>query len=98
MSEKYDGVRAYWDGKTFLSKNKLPLVVSAEIVSRMPPYPLDGEIWFGHGTIAESMKIVRKAKSVDWSKFRFMIFDVPLHPGTFEDRYQFLLENVAPGK
>jgi len=26
----------------------------------------------------------------DWTKFKFMAFDVPKHPGTYEERYQAL--------
>jgi hypothetical protein len=29
-------------------------------------------------------------RSVDWNKFRYMVFDVPTHPGQYQHRYTFL--------
>jgi len=38
------------------------------------------------------MKICHRAQSslIDWSSFKFMVFDVPNHSGTYEDRYNHL--------
>mgnify|MGYP001089352138 FL=1 len=37
------------------------------------------------------MKIPAKLNSpVDWSKFSYMVFDVPKHSGTYEERYAML--------
>jgi hypothetical protein len=46
FSEKYDGVRAYWDGNTMYSKYGLPLPVPHEWSKDFPMIPLDGELWY----------------------------------------------------
>lgn len=44
---------------------------------------------FGRGNFQESMKLVTRADDalVDWSKFRYMVFDMPNHTGTYQERY-----------
>ena len=44
---------------------------------------------FGKENFEESMKIVHrmKDKDIDWSKFKYMVFDVPNFNGTYEERY-----------
>jgi hypothetical protein len=46
MSEKLDGIRAYWDGKTFWSKNA-KIINVPEFLKKLPSFPLDGELWAG---------------------------------------------------
>jgi hypothetical protein len=46
FSEKYDGVRAYWDGNMLYSKYGLPLPVPPEWTKDFPIIPLDGELWY----------------------------------------------------
>ena len=38
------------------------------------------------------MKIVRREdeKDIDWSNFKFMVFDLPKHPGSYIERYKAL--------
>ena len=50
---------------------------------------LDGEFWFGRESFQEASKISsRKISSqIDWSGFRYMVFDVPLDKGTYQERY-----------
>lgn len=46
MSEKYDGVRALWDGEHFFSRNFKELTIPDYIKLTIPKVPLDGEIWY----------------------------------------------------
>ena len=50
MSEKYDGIRAYWDPtlRMFLSRNLIGLSIPEAIIQelKLPPNSLDGEIWY----------------------------------------------------
>ena len=46
MSEKYDGMRLYWDGKQFLSRQGKVVEAPSLIKQQMPTIPLDGEIWY----------------------------------------------------
>jgi len=38
------------------------------------------------------MKLVQRKEgvSIDWSKFKYMVFDAPNHGGTYKDRYTLL--------
>ena len=45
MSEKYDGVRAYWDGVEFYTLYGRVIVVPESVIKKMPPVALDGELW-----------------------------------------------------
>ena len=50
MSEKLDGVRAYWDGKRLLSKNGRPFHPPRSFTKNFPAFPVEGELWAGRGT------------------------------------------------
>lgn len=54
---------------------------------------------FGRGTFQEAAKIPRKAEpsATDWSRFRYMVFDLPNRQATYEDRYNALGERSLPG-
>ena len=45
MSEKLDGVRAYWDGRQFLSRQGNLFHAPDWFVEGFPDVPLDGELW-----------------------------------------------------
>src|SRR4029079_10657667 len=45
MSEKLDGVRAYWDGKQFLSRKNNIFYAPDWFTDGLPAHPLDGELW-----------------------------------------------------
>jgi hypothetical protein len=47
---------------------------------------------FGRENFQEAMKLVYRMENdaIDWNKFRFEVFDVPTHPGVYQDRYNFL--------
>jgi DNA ligase-1 len=45
MTEKYDGVRLYWNGKEFLSRQGKKIPVPEFIASQFPKTELDGELW-----------------------------------------------------
>src|SRR5213078_1892631 len=47
MSEKLDGVRAYWDGKQFLSRQGNIYHAPDWFIEGLPTVPLDGELWLG---------------------------------------------------
>jgi DNA ligase-1 len=45
MTEKYDGVRLYWNGKQFFSRQGRKVTVPDFISKQLPPTSLDGELW-----------------------------------------------------
>lgn len=87
MSEKLDGVRGFWDGKTLCSKNGTSLYPPAEFIAGLPPFPLEGELWGGRGSFEQTAGIVmRQQPHAGWLQLQFAIFDVPQAPGGFTER------------
>ena len=96
VSEKLDGVRAYWDGERLWSRRGNRFQAPDWFVSDFPSQPLDGELWLGRGHFAQLSGIVRTVRPVDedWRKVRFMVFDAPLANQTFDQRLPSLRELV----
>jgi len=99
VSEKFDGVRAYWDGQRFLSRNGNVYQAPDWFVGDLPAVPLDGELWMGRQRFAELSGAVRKRIPVDseWRAIQFYVFDLPA-PAPFHERYRqlktLLVENT----
>lgn len=88
VSEKLDGVRAYWDGKQLISRGGNLIAAPAWFVADFPPQPLDGELWLGRNQFAETLSIVSKQQPVDseWQQIRYYIFELPDAEGSFTAR------------
>jgi DNA ligase-1 len=90
MSEKLDGVRAYWDGKQFLSRLGNLYHAPAWFVAGLPAVELDGELWIDRKAFQRTVAIVRRQDQSDlWREVRFLVFDAPKHGGAFEQRLAF---------
>lgn len=85
MSEKLDGVRAYWDGKRLISRQGYAFTPPAAYTQDFPPYPLDGELYSGRGQFEQISAAVRKG-SGDWRGIRLHVFDVPKAQGNLYQR------------
>ncbi|MFT6113594.1 MAG: DNA ligase-1 [Oleispira sp.] len=92
VSEKYDGVRALWDGKRFISRQGNEYHAPVWFIADLPNVSLDGELWLGRGLFDRLSGIVRKHKPIDeeWRQVRYMVFDLPRHTGTFDERLSVL--------
>lgn len=89
MSEKLDGVRAYWDGERFLSRLGNVYHAPDWFVAGLPRTPLDGELWLDRKAFQRAVSIVRRQdKSDDWRQIKYLVFDAPGHGGAFEQRVQ----------
>src|SRR6185503_19683737 len=99
MSEKYDGLRAYWDGQKLWSRKDNLIHAPDYFLAEFPrDIALDGELWIGHGKFEETMSIVRSERPDDrWKHVHYMVFDAPQAKGTFETRTQFLRATVSEG-
>jgi DNA ligase-1 len=98
MSEKLDGVRAYWDGKQFLSRQGNIYYAPDWFIEGLPAVPLDGELWIDRKKFQRTVSIVRRQDKSDlWKEVRFLIFDAPSATGGFEDRIAFLKDALAKG-
>ena len=47
---------------------------------------------FGRDNFSEALKLTGRASfdKIDWSKFKFMVFDIPNFRGTYQERYAML--------
>lgn len=99
MSEKYDGLRAWWDGRKLWSRKGNLIHAPDYFLAEFPrDIALDGELWIGHGKFEETMSIVRSDTPDDrWKRVSFMVFDAPRAKGAFEQRMQFLRATVSEG-
>ena len=94
VSEKLDGVRAYWDGERLTSRTGKRFNAPPWFVTDFPDVPLDGELWMGRGTFELLSGAVRRKTPDDaeWRKIRFMVFDLPSNTAIFDRRLQRLKE------
>lgn len=97
VSEKLDGVRAHWDGKTLRFRSGRPIAAPADWLAALPPQALDGELWLGRGRFEALSGIVRRerADAAAWAEVRYMLFDLPGAADTFDARLQRLHALVA---
>ena len=96
VSEKLDGVRAFWDGERLISRGGNAFAAPSWFTADLPAVPLDGELWVGRGQFEETVSIVTRHVPHDgWRRVRYMVFDLPTDPGTFDVRLQNLHAAVA---
>jgi DNA ligase-1 len=93
ISEKLDGVRAYWDGKQFLSRQGNVFHAPDWFTTGLPPIPLDGELWLARKAFQRTVSIVRRHDGSSlWREIRFRIFDAPALAEPFEQRIEYLCD------
>jgi DNA ligase-1 len=87
MSEKLDGVRAYWDGEAFVSRLGNRFFAPAWFIADLPADTLDGELWVARKKFQKAISIVRSGDAgEDWREVSYVVFDAPNARGTFEER------------
>jgi DNA ligase 1 len=93
MSEKLDGIRAYWDGKDLYTKNGNKIYVPIWFIKNFPNFELDGELWSKRNDFENIQNIVLdKIPSSKWKEITYNIFEVPNAKGNFEERLS-IIEN-----
>ena len=104
VSEKLDGVRAYWDGRNLLSRNGKILAAPGGWSAHFPPFALDGELYTARGEFEKIQSIVMdKTPGVAaWREIKFHVFDVPEASGGLLERLseleKFILQNPQAGQ
>ena len=88
VSEKFDGVRAQWDGRILRFRGGGVVPAPAWFSANFPAVPLDGELWIGRGRFDALSGTVRKLDPVDaeWRQVRYLIFELPGAAGDFSTR------------
>jgi DNA ligase len=100
ISEKYDGARAYWNGKDFVSRKGNVFEAPDWFKKGLPDYPLDGELWLGYGKVHEGNGLLNTkdpSQAERWKDMRFLIFDAPGLDLPFEERVAFIEQNLPEG-
>ena len=97
VSEKLDGVRGYWNGHQLVSRGGQRIATPEWFVRDWPATPMDGELWAGRGRFAHAQSTTAQAIPDDraWRQMRFMVFDLPAAPGSFDQRLPLLQHTVG---
>ena len=80
MSEKLDGIRAYWNGEGLYTRNGNRINAPKWFCKMLPSRArLDGELWKGYGRFGDTWGAVSKkvCKPYEWSDMTFQVFDSP---------------------
>lgn len=101
VSEKFDGVRALWDGTQLTTRGGRALKAPSHFLAALPTQALDGELWLGRGRFDALSAVVRSERPIDdaWRPVRYLAFELPGAPGSFAERARRLVElaPAAPG-
>jgi hypothetical protein len=100
ITEKFDGIRAYWDGEEFWSRQLKVMCVPHFYRAALPDIAMDGELWMGRGQFKKVLGLVIARKKSqekvdsqeDWKNVKYMVFDVPEVDGIYEARMALLKE------
>lgn len=97
MSEKHDGMRAYWTGSELYTRENNPIHAPKWFTDALPPIALDGELTLGRGTLQRTVSVARKDHPIDseWRRIQYNLFDGPELRGGFEQRIEALKRAVA---
>lgn len=97
VSEKLDGVRAYWDGKNLISRGGTIFNAPSWFTLNFPTEPLDGELWIQRGLFQQTVSAVMKHVPIDkeWKAVSYQTFDLPTSKDIFDSRLSQLKKVVG---
>lgn len=97
VSEKLDGVRAYWDGSKLVSRAGNIIYAPDWFVDKFPTKPMDGELWMGRGQFDKLSGIVRTKipNDSDWKELKYHVFDLPSNQSVFSQRTSDLAQLIT---
>jgi DNA ligase-1 len=100
VSEKFDGVRAQWDGQRLRFRGGGDVPAPAAFLQRLPAAPLDGELWLGRGRFESLAGLVKREQPVEaeWREVQYLVFELPGAPGSFAARAARLREIAQAAK
>jgi DNA ligase-1 len=82
ISEKLDGVRAYWNGKKLISRSGKEFAVPQWFIEDFPPFEIDGELWTKRNDFEHILSIVnRQMPHKGWRALTYNVFEVPNQNG-----------------
>lgn len=97
LSEKLDGIRAIWTGKTLVTRNGHRLYPPASFTASLPDFPMEGELWAGRDAFHQVMQTVLDdtPDQLAWRSIQFRVFDLPDRIEAFDARYQLLAKIIT---
>jgi len=91
MSEKLDGVRAYWDGSSMWSRSQNRYDAPDWFTKDFPDdIQLDGELWTERDAFDHTSGIIRAGASDKWERMIYMVFDTVGDTRPVEQRWKTL--------
>lgn len=96
VSEKLDGVRAYWDGHRLMFRSGREIHAPAWFIAALPRHPVDGELWMGRHQFEKLSAAVRRQEPNDqeWKRISYQLFESPGAAGSFTERIETLQASV----
>jgi len=95
MSEKLDGIRAYWNTKELLTRKGNKIYAPKWFIKSLPNFELDGELWTKRGDFENIQSIVMdKNPSKKWKEITYNIFEVPNQKGDFLSRLELVQKYI----
>ena len=96
VSEKYDGVRAIWDGQQLISRGGNIYHAPKWFIENFPRQKLDGELWISRQSFELLVSTVRDDVPSDsaWKMVKFMVFDMPENSGEQSMPFDIRLERL----
>ncbi|WP_233204776.1 DNA ligase [Limnohabitans sp. 15K] len=97
VSEKFDGVRAVWDGQVLRFRSGRVIAAPAWFLSALPREKLDGELWMARGAFDLLSGVVRQTEPDEeaWRAVKYLVFDAPGHAAPFAQRVAFVQSTLA---
>lgn len=99
LSEKLDGVRAWWDGENMWSRSGRAWNPPKWFTDRLPKdLHLDGELWMKRDAFDETSGICRRSDTDGWNRINFMVFDITNISLLYEERLKELKRRIPDGE
>ncbi len=94
LSEKLDGVRAFWKNKTLFTRNGNVVNAPDWFTKTFPDIELDGELWIKRNSFNELSGTIRKKIPIDseWKHVKYVVFDLPGITKIYEERVKLYKE------
>lgn len=96
VSEKLDGIRAFWDGKKLLTRQGNEIFAPECWIKGFPKFALDGELFIKRMAFEEALSIVgqKQGDCKQWQKIEYYVFDAPVFDKDSKDSLEKRLTKI----
>lgn len=97
VSEKYDGVRAHWDGQYLRTRAGHIIHVPIDISNTFPSTSFEAELWLGYGKFEVASALARRDVSdvALWQQAKLLVFDSPADGTNFTGRVKWMEKQLS---